>query len=353
MATIIVPTNKLTIPLDGYATSFFGGTGSAISASNGGVAVMYAPYETFTATNILFQYAVTTAPSPATFDVGIQGFNATTGQPNGTFVTSGVWTCPASGSGFANVSITPFSVTKGNDYYLVIRNATAGYTGNVSINVAISNNIYHKIQGSTSRSSGVWSAATTRPGGAIWLYSGSKYYGNGLYTVSASETARSSPNEIGTTFQLPANHPTLTLTAMAFYTVTVNTATVFECRVRNSAGTLLATSVVDGDFCTNNNLPYFEFNNTVDFVAGQKYYIMLSGTTGTPPLLRTCVNHSGALMTDIRNGIVANVVEYDGTTFTESVLKTCQGFLTFNSIKYDQTAGTTNYIIPAGFNQLG
>jgi hypothetical protein len=352
MATITVPTDKLIISLDGYATNSFGGANGVIGGSNGGLATMFIPTENFTLTNIIINYTISTTPSPNTFDIGIQGFNATTGLPDGTFVTSGTWTAPSSGSGFANIAVTSFSMVKGTQYYIVIRNAVSGYTGSVSILANCSNNTFHKVAGSHTRTSGVWGTASTRPGGGIWLYSGSKYYGYGCYPVSGSSTARSSPNEIGTTFQLPTGHPTLTLKSMQFNLVTVTTGTTFEVRVRNTSGTLLATAVVDGDLNTTSTLPYFEFNNPVDFIAGTKYYIMLSGTSGTPPLMRSCVNLSSAFMTDLRNGIVANLVEYDGTTFTETTSNTCQGYLLFDKIQYDQTGGTTVYSLPAGFNQL-
>jgi hypothetical protein len=352
MPTITVPTDKLIIPLDGYSTVNWGGANGVIGASNGGLAVMFIPQETFTLTNIIFFYTINTAPSPATFDVGIQGFNATTGLPDGTFQTSGTWTAPSTGSGFANVSVTSFSMVKGADYYIVIRNATSGFSGSVSITISPNNATTQKVAGSHTRTSGVWSGASTRPGGCFWLYSGTKYYGYGCYPISGSATARSSPNEIGTTFQLPANHPTLTLRSMQFYTVSPNAGTTYEVRVRNAAGTLLATSGLDGDFVSTGSTPYFEFDTPVDFVAGTKYYIMLTGTSGTPPLMRTCTNFSGALMTDIRGGIVANLVEYNGTTFTETTAVTCQGYLMFDAIKYDQTGGTTTYSLPAGFNQL-
>lgn len=353
MATITVNTDKVIIPLDGFtAQNTYGSTSFTIGGSNGGIAWYYVPQEAFTLTTIIFFYNVGTTPSPNTFDVGIQGFNATTGLPDGTFQTSGTWTCPASGSGFASVSVTSFSMVKGTPYYVVIRNATAGYSGSVTITNTANNNTLHRIAGSHTRTSGVWTGASTRPGGNFWLYSGTKYYGPCTYTTTGSETARSSPNEIGTTFQLPANHPTLTLKSAQFFLVSPNTGTLFEVRVRNAAGTLLATATVDGDFNTTASLPYFEFDTPVDFVAGTKYYIMLTGTTGTPPLMRTATNLNGNLMTDVRNGILANKVEYNGTTYTETTSSTCQGYLLFDTIKYDQTGGTTTYSLPAGFNSF-
>lgn len=352
MATITIPTDKLVIPLDGFATFSFGSAGQNITSSNGGAAGYYVPPENFTLTQIVFHYTVTTGPSPNTFDVGIQGFNATTGLPDGTFQTSGTWTCPASGSGFATVNVTSFSMVKGTPYYFVVRNATSGYSGSIQITCMCSNKTTDRLIGTHGRTSGVWNNASTRPSGNFWFYSGTKYYGNSCFTLSASETARSSPNEIGTTFQLPANHPTLTLRSCQFNLATVNTGTVFEVRVRNTAGTLLATAQVDGDFNTTATLSYFEFDTPVDFVAGTKYYIMLTGITGTSPLMRTCTQPNAQIPTDIRNGIIANMVEYNGTTFTETTTKICQGYLLFDTIKYDQTGGSTVYSLPAGFNSF-
>ena len=353
MATITVPTDKLVIALDGFSTNNYGAASGNLNGSNAGVAMIFVPYENFTLTQIVFFYTVTTGPSPNTFDVGIQGLNATTGMPDGTFVTSGTWTCPASGSGFATVSVTSFSMVKGTQYFIVIRNATTGYTGAVAITANASNNTFQRVAGAYQRTSGVWAQPSTRPAGNIWLYSGTKYYGNCAYTLNASETARSSPNEIGTTFQLPANHPTLTLRSCVLNIAgTIAAGTAFEVRVRNAAGTLLATATVDGDFNTTSTLPYYEFNNTVDFVAGTKYYIMLTGTTGTPPLLRTATQPNAQIPTDIRNGIIANMVEYNGSVFTETTTKICQGYLLFDTIKYDQTGGSTVYSLPAGFNSF-
>jgi hypothetical protein len=353
MATITVPTDKLVIALDGFTSYSWGQAGQNITASNGGIAAYYVPPATFTVTQIIFPYSITTGPTPNTFTVGLQGFAATTALPDGTFLTSGTWSAPSSGSGFATVNVTSFSMVKGTPYYFVIVNATTGYSGSVSITCMASNKTTDRLLGTHGRNSGVWNNASTRPSGNIWFYDGSKYYGNSTFTQSASETARSSPNEIGTTFQLPANHPTISFKSMVFNTVTANAGTSFEVRVRNAAGTLLATATIDGDFNTTATTPYFEFDNSIDFVAGTKYYILLTGTSGTPPLIRTCSNLNAQLMTDVRNGIVANLVEYNGTTYTESTTKTCQGYLMFDAIKYDQTGGSTTYSIPAGFNQLG
>jgi hypothetical protein len=352
MATISVPTNKLVIPLDGFATVNFGSASTTIGSSNGGCAWYYVPTETFTVTTIIFQYTINTTPSPATFDVGIQGVDATTGMPNGTFNTSGTWTAPASGSGWATITVTSLSLTKGTPIYVVIRNATSGYSGSVSIASNCSNKTVDKLIGPNTRTSGVWAGPSTRPGGQFFLYSGTKYYGRSTYTLSGSEIAMVSPNEVGTTIQFPATGPDLILKRATLNVTTVNTGTVFALNVRNSAGTLLGQATLDGDFVSTGSQPTFLFPSPITLTAGTKYYIMLAQISGTTPLLRHCVNYNAQSMTDIRGGVVANKVNYNGTTYTETATNTCQGFLEFDSIQYVQTGGASVYSLPAGFNQL-
>lgn len=353
MPTISVPTDKLIIPLDAFSTYLFGSASATIGGSNAGVAWYFVPPENFTLTAVIFQFGVSTAPTPNTFDVGIQGFDATTGLPDGTFQTVGTWTCPASGSAFATVTVTSFSMVKGTPYYVVVRNATSGYSGAVTINVNSSNVQNNSNFGSHTRTSGIWAGASTRPGGNFWLYSGTKYYGPNTYSLNGSEAAISNPNELGTTFQLPAGHPTLTLTGVLLNLASFNVET-YTVRVRNAAGTILASNESDGDLNTTQNTPYWELNTPVDFVAGVKYYILLCETpdAGDAPLIRSSTNLNAQLMTDVRGGIVANLVLYNGSTYTETTNKSCGGYLLFNNIKYDQTGGTPTYSLPAGFNQL-
>jgi hypothetical protein len=352
MPTISVPTNKLVIPLDGFATVNFGSASGNIGASNGGLAWYYIPTETFTLTTIIFQFTISTTPSPATFDVGIQGANATTGLPDGTFTTSGVWTAPAAGSGWAAITVTSLSLTKGTPIYVVIRNAVSGFSGSVSIASNCSNKTVDKLIGTHTRTSGVWSGPSTRPGGSFYLYSGTKYYGRSTYTLSGSEIAQVAPNEVGTTIQFPANGPDLILKRAVFNVTTVVVGTVFALNVRDAAGTLLGQSTLDGDFVTTTSFPTFTFPSPITLTAGTKYYIMLAQVSGTTPLMRTCVNYNAQSMTDIRNGVIANKVAYNGTTYTETTGSTCQGFLEFETIQYNQTGGTPTYSLPAGFNQL-
>ena len=350
MATITVPTQKLLIPFDGFSFHTFGSASNSITGSNGGVAWLYTPQENHNITQIIFQYTINTTPSPNTFDVGIQGINATTGKPDGTFVSSGTWTAPSSGNGFATVNITSYAVTKGTDYYIVIRNATSGYSGSVSIAATANNVTLNRGNGAYQRTSGVWSAPTTRPGGNYWLYSGTKYYGNNCYSLSGSEATVTGSNEIGTTFILPANMPTLKLSAVLLYTVTINAGSLYDIILKDSSGTTLSTVTLDGDQV--NTYTYAMFPTSISITPGSKYYVMMKQNTGTTPRLRTCVNPSAQIMTDIRNGIVANKVTFNGTTYTETTTVTCQGFLLFDEISYDQTGGSTIYSLPAGFNSF-
>lgn len=350
MATITVPTSKLLLPLDGFTTINFGAATSAIGGSNGGVAWYYVPQETHNVTSVIIQYSINTAPSPNTFNVGIQGVNATTGMPDGTFTTSGTWTAPASGSGFAAVTVTTASLTKGTAYYIVVRNAVSGYTGSVSIFSTASNNTTSKTRGSHGRTSGVWGQASNRPGGNVWLYSGTKYYGTGLAGTSGSEAAVTGANEIGTTLTMPVGTPDLQLYGVVLNAVTINAGSLFNIILKNSAGTTLATATLDGDQM--NTLIYAVFPSSQTIVAGSKYYIMMKANTGTTPLIRSASQYSGALMTDVRNGVVMNKVTYNGTTYTETTGVALQGYLLFNNISYTQTGGTPVYSLPASFSQI-
>ena len=154
---------------------------------------------------------------------------------------------------------------------------------------------------------------------------------------------------------------------MLFNLSTFSIDTIYSVKVRDASRNLLATATFNGNFNSSSftfnsngvpttfysfNLPYFEFDTPVDFTANTKYYITFTGTTGTPPLLRYSTNLNAQLMTDVRNGIEAHFVTYDGTTYTEFTNRTCQGYLLFDAIKYEQLGGTTIYSSAAGFNQL-
>ncbi len=351
MALITTPTQKTYFALDGFNTYGYGNIGFAIAGSNGGVAFPWVAPESFTLTQILFTYSVTTAPSPNTFDVGIQGFDATTGMPNGTFVSSGTWTCPASGGGFATVTVSGLSIVAGTQYYVVVRNATAGYTGSVSITCCCRSSSADKTYLPSTRTSGVWATSQLRPAGNFWLYSGTKYYGPSISTTSGSEVAVTAPNEVGVAVTFPAAGPNYILRKVSLYITTIGLGTVYRIGVRDTAGILLASSTLDGDFATGNYMGQV-LDTDVTLVAGTKYYIMLQQVTGTSPLLRMCVQPSAQLMTDVRQGVVANRATFNGTTFTETLTSCPQGYLEFSGIEYTQTGGAPVYSLPASFSQI-
>jgi hypothetical protein len=364
MPIITTPTDKLIISLDGFSTYDYGSGISGLNNYDTERAFYFIPQETFTLTTIIFFYSVTTAPSPNTWTIGVQSFNASNGKPTDVFLTSGPWVAPSSGNGFASVAVTPFSMIKGNWYWIVLKNGGFGSSGSVAITTAcLSSGSDSRMLGGLGKANNTWSDPRVQPGGNFWLYSGTKYYGPCCFTTTASDTARSSPNESGTTFKLPIGHPTITLKSMEFYLTTNLPDTVYSVKVKNESGNVLATATVNGNLAARTvtfaggfsfvsaTLPYFEFDTSVDFVANTKYYIMLTGITGTPPLLRYSTNLNAQLMTDVRNGIEAHFVTFDGTSYTEFTNRTCQGYLMFDAIKY-QKIGETIYSLPAGFNQI-
>jgi hypothetical protein len=365
MPIITTTTDKLIISLDGFTTYDYGSQYGGLNNYDTEVGFHFVPQETFTLTTIIFFYNIQTAPSPNTWTIGVQSFNATSGRPSDVFLTSGPWIAPSSGNGFASVAVTPFSMIKGNWYWIVLRNGGLGSGGQVQITSGChASNFNGRMLGRIFKSNNVWNYSTAQAQGNFWLYSGTKYYGPCCFTTTESDTARLSPNESGTTFKLPIGHPTITLKSMEFYLTTNLPDTVYSVKVKNEAGNTLATATVNGNLAArvltfgngstfiSSFLPYFEFDTSVDFVANTKYYIMLTGITGTPPLLRYSTNLNAQLMTDVRNGIEAHFVTYDGTSYTEYTNRTCQGYLMFDAIKYEQLGGTTIYSSALGFNQL-
>jgi hypothetical protein len=367
MPIITAPTDKLVIPLDGFSTYGWSGSFGNVNNYDTGTAFPFVPQETFTLTTIIFYYRVNTAPSPNTWTVGVQYPNVTNGKPSDTFQTSASWICPSSGAGFAEAQVPSFTMIKGTFYWIVINNGGLGSSGNVSIFTSVTDVTINRINGMIFKSNNIWNAGNARNTGNFWLYSGTKYYGPSCLSLADTDTARISPNESGTTFKLPVDHPTITLKSMLFNLSTFSIDTIYSVKVRDASRNLLTTATFNGNFNSSSftftfngvpttyysfNLPYFEFDTPVDFNANTKYYITFTGTTGTPPLLRYSTNLNAQLMTDVRNGIEAHFVTYDGTTYTEFTNRTCQGYLLFDEIKYEQLGGTTIYSSSAGFNQL-
>jgi hypothetical protein len=356
MPITTVNTDKLVISLDNLT---IGSNLSGVMTGIGrGLAFIFIPKENFTVTQIIFSaYSSNSLYNSDTLTVGIQHLDAD-GNPDNIYQTSATSNAPTFNnylSEIKTVNVTPYSMIKGIPIFVVFKNNDINRTQSFNISISVDDYYYSRTKSYTfMNDTGVWQ--TRRQvvhSNQICFYSGSKYYGDACFsTVSSTSTARSSPNEIGTTFQLPANHPTLSLKGVQLESRSALANTVFELRIRNSSGTLLSSATVDGDFNTANNVPYFLFSTPVDFVAGIKYYIMLTGISGTPPLIISYINPSGQFMTDIRNGIVANLVEYNGTTFTETTNTTCRGYLMFDAIKYDQIEPPPIYSKPGGFSQF-
>jgi hypothetical protein len=357
MPITTVNTDNLVISLDNLST---GNNYSTLVTNIGrGLAFIFIPKENFTVTQIIFRINATGADySAQIFTVSIQNIDAE-GKPDNINQTSGTWNGPIAPiyinvAEMRTVNVTPYNMVKGVPIYVVFKNNDSNWTGGVNFQISCDTDRRSATKGYTFFSNGVWNRRQSYHSNQICFYSGSKYYGDACFAITPSSisTAKSSPNEIGTTFQLPANHPTLSLKGVQLHVTSALANTVFELRIRNSSGTLLSSVSVDGDFNTAGNTPYFFLSTPVDFVAGAKYYIMITGISGTPPLINTSIQPSGQFMTDIRNGIVANLVEYNGTTFTETTDKNVRGYLMFGAIKYDQTEPPPIYSKPGGFSQF-
>jgi hypothetical protein len=356
MAITTVNTDKILISLDNF---FTGATYEGVQTDVArGLAFIFIPKENFTVTQIIFSAGGYSDFSSDVFTVGIQNLDAQ-GKPDNIYQNSGTFNGfpvqPNYASILFTVNVTPYNMIKGIPVYVVFKNNNINRTQSILILISNDFNYRSATKGFVSRlSDGTWDRLQNYYSNQIFFYSGSKYYGDACYALQPflASTARSSPNEIGTTFQLPANHPTLRLKGVQLHVQSAQANTVFELRIRNSSGTLLSSVSVDGDFNSAGGLPYFLFSTSVDFVAGTKYYIMLTGISGTPPLILSTIQPSGQFMTDIRNGIVANLVEYNGTTFTETTNKNVRGYLMFDAIKYDQIEPPPIYSKPGGFSQF-
>jgi hypothetical protein len=125
--------------------------------------------------------------------------------------------------------------------------------------------------------------------------------------------------------------------------------------VRDSGGTILNQTQYDTDFTSPSGYYPCILSSDVWLTAGNKYYITFGSVSGTAPAPRIMTGITSAqLMQDLSGGVICNVVSYNGTTFTETTTARICGSLIFNGIRYTQTGGgTTNYIVPAGFNTLG
>jgi hypothetical protein len=351
---------ELYFPMLGFEGAISVGTGT-INANDGGLCWVYEAEETATITRVSLRVsAVGTTPS-SSLSVGLQSL--TSGAPSGNWLdgagtSSTNFAAEAGGSTGVKTYTLPNSVslTAGQEFAIVVRNPTTGWTGNISFNLT------HMASGTASnpytitRSSGVWS--TTRgfnfPSHAFYG-SSSKWYGLcGLSTAESSSTIPSGANEAGFAITIPSGHPDVRLHTVYAKFATYNASSTFTCIVRDSSGTALNTTTYDQDFTSPSGYYPCVLSSDVWLTAGNKYFIMFGAATGTAPTPRVMTGFaSAALLADVSSGVVCNTATYNGTTFTETTTARHCGSLVFNGVRYDQTGGTPVYIIPSGFNQLG
>lgn len=336
------------------------GTGS-ISANNGGICWVFDAEETATITRISLRVsAIGTTPS-SSLSVGLQSL--TSGAPSGNWLdgsgtSSTNFASEAGGSTGVKTYTLPNSVniTAGQSFAVVVRNPTAGWTGNISFNLS------HMASGTASnpytitRSSGVWS--TTRGfnfPSHVFYGSATKWYGLcGLSTAESSGTIPTGTNETGCYITIPAGHPDVRLHAFYPKLVSFTAGATFDVNVRDSAGTLLNSTLYDQDFTSPSGYYPCILSSDVWLTAGNKYYIMIGVDSGTCPTPRVMSGFaSAALLADVSGGVVCGYATYNGTTFTDTATTRFCGSLIFNGIRYTQSGGATTYSIPAGFNQLG
>lgn len=335
--------------------------GGQINANNGGLAWIFQAEETTTITRVSLRVsAVATTPS-ASLSVGLQSL--TSGSPSGNWLdgagTSSTNFAPETGASTGVKTYTlpnSVSITAGQLFAVVVRNPTTGWTGDISFNYTHFTRASVGFPYHTRRASGVWSARGNLMPSHVFYGSATKWYGNcGLMTLESAGTTPSGTTEYGWAFTIPAGHPDVRLHSVLQKLTTFTAGASFAVKTYTSAGTLLDTSTFDCDYTSPSGYYPCILDQDIWFTAGQKYYIMFAavgGTTCPTPRITTSFASAG-LLTDVSDGIVCNIASYNGTTFTEITTGRPVGTLVFNGLRYDQTGGTTNYIIPAGFNSIG
>lgn len=334
--------------------------GGQINANNGGLAWIFQAEETATITRISLRVsAIPTTPS-ANLSVGLQSL--TTGDPSGNWLdgagtSTTNFATEAGGSTGVKTYTLPNSVslTAGQLFAVVVRNPTTGWTGDISFNYTHFTRASVGFPYHTRRASGVWSARGNLMPSHVFYGSATKWYGNSA--VSTTESAGTTPSgttEYGWAITIPSGHPDLRLHAITQKLTTFTAGASFNVVVRNTAGTLLDTSSFDCDYTSPSGYYPCILDQDIWLTSGTKYYILFQASGGTTcPTPRIMAGFTAALLSDVSDGIVCNIASYNGTTFTETTTTRPVGTLLFNGLQYNQTGGTTNYIIPAGFNSIG
>jgi len=335
--------------------------GGQINANNGGLAWIFQAEETAVITRISLRLSAMPNTPSSDLNVGLQSL--TNGDPSGSWLSgSGTSTTnfalEAGTSTGVKTYTLPASVnlTAGQLFAVVVRNDTAGWTGDLSFNYTHFTRASIGFPYHTRRASGVWGARGNLFPSHVFYGSATKWYGNcGLVTLESAGTTPSGTTEYGWAITIPSGHPDLRLHAVLQKLTTFTAGASFNLVVRSTAGTLLSTSSFDCDYTSPSGFYPCILADDIWLTSGTKYYLLFQASGGTTcPTPRITTGFTSAqLLTDVSDGIVCNAVSYNGTTFTETTAARPMGTLVFNGLQYNQTGGSTTYSIPAGFNQLG
>lgn len=334
--------------------------GGQINANNGGLAWIFQAEETATITRISLRVSARPTTPSSSLSVGLQSL--TTGSPSGNWLdgtgtSTTNFASEAGGSTGVKTYTLPNSVslTAGQLFAVVVRNPTTGWTGDISFNYTHFTRASVGFPYHTRRASGTWGARGNLMPSHVFYGSATKWYGNSaISTTESAGTTPSGTTEYGWAITIPLGHPDLRLHAITQKLTTFTAGASFNVVVRNTAGALLDTSSFDCDYTSPSGYYPCILDQDIWLTSGTKYYILFQASGGTTcPTPRIMAGFSAALLSDVSDGIVCNIASYNGTTFTETTTTRPVGTLLFNGLQYNQTGGTTNYIIPAGFNSIG
>ena len=333
--------------------------GGQINANNGGLAWIFQAEETAVITRISLRLSAMPNTPNTDLSVGLQTLTA--GNPSGNWMvgsttnTSNFASEPGTSTG-VKTYILPASVnlTAGQLFAVVVRNDTSGFSGDLSFNYTHFTRASVGFPYHTRRTSGTWGARGNLMPSHVFYGSATKWYGNcGLSTAESTGTVPSGATEFGWTFQMPSGHPDVRLHAITQKFASYTAASTFNLVIRNTAGTSLATGSFDCDYTSPSGYYPCILSTDVWLTSGTKYHFMFQEGTGTAPGPRVFTGFTAAILPDVSDGIICHSVTYNGSTFNEGTGTRLCGTLIFNGLRYDQTGGTTNYIIPAGFNSIG
>jgi hypothetical protein len=338
--------------------------GGQINANNGGLAWIFQAEEAAVITRISLRLSAMPNTPSSDLNVGLQPLGAT-GTPTGNWLvgaggatnTTNFALEPGTSTGVKTYTL-PASVTltAGQVFAVVVRNDTTGWTGDLSFNFTHFTRASVGFPYTTRRASGVWQTKGNLMPSHVFYGTATKWYGHcGLSTVESAGTTPSGTTEYGWAITIPSGHPDVRLHAVHQKLTTFTAGASFNLVVRSTAGTSLATGSYDCDYTSPSGYYPCILNADIWLTSGTKYYLMFQasgGTTCPTPRIFTGFATAG-MLSDVSDGVICNVVSYNGTTFTETTTARPVGTLIFNGLQYNQTGGTTQYIIPSGFNSIG